>query len=49
MSSWKADTDCIKFLGDIGLVNPHSFHPTQLAHQQIADYLIGKLKIKKQT
>lgn len=44
MSIWKADTDCIKFLADIGLVNPHTFHPTQLGHQQIADYLIEKIK-----
>ena len=44
MSSWKADTDCIKFLANTGLVNPHSFHPTQLAHKQIADYLIEKIK-----
>ena len=33
----------IDFLANTGIVNPHSFHPTQLGHQQLADYLITKI------
>jgi hypothetical protein len=43
-SNWKADTDCIKFLAKVGIVNPYSFHPTQRGHQQLADYFIEKIK-----
>jgi hypothetical protein len=43
-SDWKADTDCIKFLAKVGIVNPYSFHPTQRGHQQLADYFIEKIK-----
>ncbi len=46
MSNWEADTDCIKFLADVGIVNPISFHPTQLGHQQLADYFIEKISVK---
>ena len=46
MSNWEADTDCIKFLADVGIVNPVSFHPTQLGHQQLADYFIEKISVK---
>jgi hypothetical protein len=43
-SNWEADTDCIKFLAKVGIVNPYSFHPTQRGHQQLADYFIAKIK-----
>ena len=42
-SGWKADTDCIKFLAEVGIVNPITFHPTQRGHQQLADYFIEKI------
>lgn len=42
----EADTDCIKFLADVGIVNPFSFHPTQRGHQQLADYFIEKMSVK---
>ena len=45
-SVWEADTDCIKFLADVGIVNPFSFHPTQRGHQQLADYFIEKMSVK---
>ena len=46
MSNWEPDTISIKFLADIGIVNPISFHPTQRGHQQLADYFIEKISVK---
>ena len=46
MSNWEADTDCMKFLAEKDIVNPLSFHPTQLGHQQLADYFIEKISVK---
>ena len=45
-SNWEADTDCIKFLADVGIVNPVTFHPTQRGHQELADYFIEKISVK---
>jgi hypothetical protein len=46
MSNWEADTDCMKFLAEKDIINPVSFHPTQLGHQQLADYFIEKISLK---
>lgn len=38
-SSWHIDCDRIRYLTNIGLMNPYSHHPTKSAHIQIADML----------
>lgn len=43
-SDWKVDADRIKYLKDIGLVNPISLHPTKIAHEQIAEYFSDKIE-----
>lgn len=35
-SAWILDTDRLKVLIDKKIINPHSFHPTRLGHEQIA-------------
>lgn len=37
LSDWKIDNDKIAFLTEYGLLNPHTFHPTQEAHQAMAE------------
>lgn len=44
-SLWEVDTYRIKYLKDIGLVNPFSLHPTKTAHQQLAEYFSSKIDI----
>ena len=44
LSSWVDDDNRIADLVKIGMLNPISYHPTQAAHQQIADLLEPKLK-----
>lgn len=39
MSEWCIDSDKVKRLTDLGVLNPYSTHPTALGHQQIADIL----------
>lgn len=39
MSNWKIDSDRIRFLVDKKVLNPITYHPTKLGHQQIADML----------
>jgi len=44
-SNWDIDGDRVQFLIDQDLLNPHSFHPTKLGHEQIAnmfDHLFEK-------
>jgi hypothetical protein len=36
-SDWKVDSDKIKFLTKLKLLNPYTFHPTKLAHELIAE------------
>ena len=38
-SNWEIDSNRVKYLVDLGILNPYSHHPTQLGHQQIADLL----------
>lgn len=38
-SSFSKDSNRIQFLIDKGILNPHSYHPTKLGHQTIADLL----------
>lgn len=39
LSDWDEDSDRLGYLTNIGLVNPHSHHPTKTGHQQLADML----------
>ena len=44
-STWRIDDDRVEWLVDQKLLNPHSFHPTKLGHEQIAnmfDHLFEK-------
>lgn len=43
-SSWKKDSNRVQKLVDLDLLNPISNHPTQLAHDQIADMLQPELE-----
>lgn len=36
-SAWKSNSKRIDYLVDKNILNPYSFHPTQLGHQKIAD------------
>jgi hypothetical protein len=38
-SGWNVDCNRVKYLTDIGLLNPYSNHPTRLGHIQIANML----------
>lgn len=45
LSHWEVDGDRVKYLIDRKLLNPYSFHPTKLGHEQIAnmfDHLFEK-------
>jgi hypothetical protein len=42
-SSWTVDSNRVKFLVDIGLLNPISQHPTVEGHQNIAKILCKPL------
>lgn len=44
-SDWKIDNKKIEFLTSLGLLNPYSFHPTKVGHQQIAEMLVDLVKI----
>jgi hypothetical protein len=39
ISDWKIDSNRIKYLVDIGVLNPYSHHPTQQGHIQISEIL----------
>ena len=39
LSDWVEDSNRLKYLTDIGLLNPYSHHPTKAGHQQLADML----------
>jgi hypothetical protein len=39
LADWAEDSNRLKYLTNIGLVNPHSYHPTKIGHQQLADML----------
>jgi len=42
LSSWNDDMDGILCdLSDMGILNPHTFHPTKLGHKIIAEYLLS--------
>lgn len=43
-SSWRADSDRIKYLVQRNILNPISYHPTALGHRQIANMLIPEVK-----
>lgn len=38
-SHWSSDNARVKFLTDIGLLNPYSYHPTAQAHKELAQML----------
>lgn len=38
-SLWEKDSNRVEYLVDCGILNPISFHPTQLGHAQMADML----------
>jgi hypothetical protein len=38
-SCWKIDSNRIEYLVNIGVLNPHSLHPTQQGHAQISEML----------
>lgn len=38
-SHWSDDNTRVKFLTDLGLLNPYSYHPTMQAHKEIANML----------
>ena len=43
-SSWKVDSDRVKFLIDKGCLNPISSHPTKKGHEIIADLIDKELE-----
>lgn len=44
LSSWQVDSDRVKFLTEIGYLNPISHHPTKVGHEMIADIIDKELK-----
>ena len=42
-SGWQPDCKRIEFLQEIHMLNPHTYHPTRLAHQKIADILFDEI------
>ena len=38
-SNWTIDTPTVKYLVDLGILNPSTCHPTQIGHAQIANML----------
>jgi hypothetical protein len=43
-SEWKIDRGSMQHLVDLGLLNPHSFHPTREAHAMMADFFSERLR-----
>lgn len=44
LSSWKVDSDRVKFLIEKGCLNPISKHPTKIGHEMIADIIDKELE-----
>lgn len=42
-SEWKIDRDSMQQLVDLGLLNPHSFHPTKTAHELFCEFFSDRL------
>jgi len=42
-STYREDTNRIKFLAEKGIVNPYSYHPTKEGHQQIAEMVLNEI------
>jgi hypothetical protein len=38
-SNWDIDSNRVSYLVDRGILNPHSYHPTRVGHEQIANIL----------
>lgn len=43
LSNWISDSNRLSPLVELGVLNPYSFHPTVLGHQQLADFFIKKI------